>query len=399
MTFGLLPLPWWGYLIVLFVLTQLTITSVTLFLHRSQAHRAVDFHPSISHFFRFWLWLTTGMITKEWVAIHRKHHSKVETEEDPHSPQVKGIRKVFFEGAELYREEAKNKETIEHYGFGTPDDWIEQHLYTSHNHLGITLMLLMDLLLFGVLGLTIWAVQMIWIPLFAAGVVNGIGHYWGYRNFECGDASRNLLPLGVFIGGEELHNNHHTYASSARFSVKWWEIDIGWVWLSILQRVHLAHPKRVPPRLHSLMTKTGIDTETIRAIVINRFQIMANYAKTVVLPALREEQQRAGKMGQSLLRQSRVLLIREATLLKLPQHQARLREVLEQFQSLKIVYEFRLKLQTIWLRSTATQKELLEAVQEWCRQAEETGIDVLRKFSERLKTYVTVEVIESSQPG
>ncbi|OGT47692.1 MAG: aminotransferase [Gammaproteobacteria bacterium RIFCSPHIGHO2_12_FULL_41_20] len=390
MLFGLLDLPWWGYIVVTLVLTQITIASVTLYLHRCQAHRALELHPLVSHFFRFWLWLTTGMVTKEWAAIHRKHHAKVETAEDPHSPQVKGIGKVFFEGAELYKEAVAQKDIMERYGHGTPDDWVERHVYAAHNSLGITLMLLIDLALFGIAGVIVWAVQMAWIPLFAAGVVNGIGHYWGYRNFESPDASRNLVPFGIFIGGEELHNNHHTYASSAKFSVKWWEIDIGWYWIRFLQVFGLAKPKRVPPRLQVLASKTGIDTETLKAVVINRFQVMANYTKAVILPALKEEKKRAGVMGLGLLKQARVLLTREISLLKLP-HQAHLAEVLQQFQSLKVVYDFRLKLQAIWSRSTATQKELVDALHDWCKQAEATGIDVLLKFSRHLKTYVTQE--------
>ena len=391
MVFGLFNMPWWGYVAVTLVLTQITIVSVTLYLHRCQAHRAVDLHPVVSHFFRFWLWLTTGMITKEWAAIHRKHHARVETAEDPHSPQVKGIRKVFFEGAELYREATRQKDTMERFGHGTPDDWVERHIYAAHNSLGIVIMLLVDVALFGVVGLTVWAVQMAWIPLFAAGVVNGIGHYWGYRNFESPDASRNLIPLAVFIGGEELHNNHHTYASSAKFSVKWWEIDSGWCCIRLLQLFGLAKPKRTPPRLQIVATKTGVDAETIKAVVLNRFQVMANYAKTVIAPALQEEKKRAGAVGHALLGQARVLLVREMSLLKLP-HQVRLAEVLEQFHSLKVVYDFRLKLQAIWSRSTATQKELIDALHEWCKQAEATGIDALLKFSRHLKTYVTKDV-------
>ncbi|TAK73296.1 MAG: acyl-CoA desaturase, partial [Gammaproteobacteria bacterium] len=258
---GMVHLPWWGYIVVLLVLTQLTILSVTLFLHRGQAHRAIEFHPIASHFFRFWLWLTTGMVTKQWAAIHRKHHAKVETDEDPHSPIAKGIKKVFFEGAELYRVEAKNQETMDKYGQGTPDDWIERNVYSRHSAKGIALMLIIDLVLFGPVGLTMWAIQMAWIPFFAAGVVNGIGHYWGYRNFECKDASRNIIPFGLFIGGEELHNNHHAYGTSAKFSSKWWEIDAGWGVIRLLQMLGLAKPRRIP-ELHLSPTKTSIDTDT-----------------------------------------------------------------------------------------------------------------------------------------
>ena len=233
--YGLLNLSFWGYVVALLILTHITIVGVTVYLHRSQAHRALELHPAISHFFRFWIWLTTGMETKKWVSIHRKHHAKCETEEDPHSPQTRGIKKVFFEGAELYRAEAKNQDTMTRYGQGTPDDWLERHVYTQHSAAGVALMFVIDIVLFGIPGITIWALQMLWIPLFAAGVVNGIGHYWGYRNFECPDASRNILSLGAFIGGEELHNNHHTFPTSAKFSVKWWEFDLGWVYIRFIK--------------------------------------------------------------------------------------------------------------------------------------------------------------------
>lgn len=387
---GLIQLPWWGYIVVLLAFTQGTILAVTLYLHRCQAHRALHLHPIISHVFRFWLWLSTGMVTKEWTAIHRKHHAKVETDDDPHSPQAKGIGLVFWQGAELYRKEAKNLETLQKYGEGTPDDWIERHLYDKHSVSGIITMLIINLVLFGPIGLTIWALQMAWIPFFAAGVVNGIGHYWGYRNFECKDASRNIIPLGIFIGGEELHNNHHAYATSAKFSAKWWEIDMGWLVICVLRFVGLAKPKRVVPKPKMLPSKTYIDTETIKALITYRFQVMARYTREVMLPALREEQKRAGKTGDALLNSARMLLVRDTTILK-SNHQLRLKKVLENFHSLRVVYQFRMRLQDIWNRSTASQKELLEALQEWCQQAEATGIDRLFKFANRLKTYVPQE--------
>lgn len=385
--FGLLQLPWWGYIVVLMVFTQLTIFSVTLYLHRCQAHRALELHPIVSHVFRFWLWMSTGMVTKEWTAIHRKHHAKVETAEDPHSPIAKGIRKVFFEGAELYRDEAKNQETIERYGEGTPDDWIERNLYTRFNKTGIVVMLLVNLFLFGTIGLTIWALQMAWIPFFAAGVVNGIGHYWGYRNFEVKDASRNIIPIGFIIGGEELHNNHHAFATSAKFSAKWWEIDVGWGMIRLLQCVGLAKPKRVVPTPQRQPAKTSIDPDTLKALISYRFQVMARYTRDVVLPALREEKRHACKTSRSLLHRAGTVLVRDSSIMKASQ-KLRLASVLENFQSLRVVYQFRLKLQEIWGRSTASQKELLEALQEWCKQAEATGIETLLRFAMRLKTYV-----------
>jgi stearoyl-CoA desaturase (delta-9 desaturase) len=388
--FGILSLPWWGYIVVLMVFTQLTIFSVTIYLHRCQAHRALDLHPIISHFCRFWLWASTGMVTKEWAAIHRKHHAKVETDEDPHSPVAKGIKKVFWEGAELYRAECHNLETMERYGQGTPDDWMERNVYTRHSVLGVVLMLLTNMLLFGVVGITIWALQMAWIPFFAAGVVNGIGHFWGYRNFEVKDASRNIVPFGIFIGGEELHNNHHAYGTSAKFSTKWYEIDSGWLVIRALQCLGLAKPKRVIPKMRVEKNKTTIDADTLRALITYRFQVMSRYTRDVITPMLREEKKRASAASRSLLRRASTLLVRDDFIMQSAQ-KTRLATVLDNFQSLSLVYQFRVKLQDIWSRSTATQKELLDALQEWCHQAEATGNEALLRFSKRLKTYVPHE--------
>ncbi len=384
---GLVSLPWWGYLVVLLVFTQLTIFSVTIYLHRCQAHRAVDLHPLVSHIFRFWLWMSTGMITKEWAAIHRKHHAKVETEEDPHSPMTRGIKKVFWEGAELYRAECGNLETMQRYGQGTPDDWIERNVYSRFKSLGITLMFFIDITLFGPIGITIWAVQMFWIPFFAAGVVNGIGHYWGYRNYEVKDASRNIFPIGFFIGGEELHNNHHAFATSAKFSNKWYEFDMGWLVIRAMQCVGLAKPKRVIPVLRTEPGKTVADADTIQALITHRFQVMSRYARDVIAPMLKEEKKSASKDDSALLRRAYKVLSCDDMLMQ-SKHKVRLANVLANFQSLSVVYQFRLKLQAIWSRSTASQKELLEALQEWCRQAEETGNQALLRFSQKLKTYV-----------
>jgi stearoyl-CoA desaturase (delta-9 desaturase) len=385
--FGLFQLPWWGYLVVILVFMEITILGVTVYLHRCQAHRALELHPIVSHFFRFWIWLTTGMVTKEWAAIHRKHHAKVETDEDPHSPVTRGIKKVFFEGAELYRKESKNAETLARYGEGTPDDWMERNVYTRWSTLGIYSMLGINLILFGTLGLTIWAMQMAAIPLFAAGVINGIGHYWGYRNYEVKDNSRNIIPLGLFLGGEELHNNHHAFATSAKFSDKWWEIDIGWYVIRLMQLMGLAKPKRVVPKPKMLLTKNYIDRDTLTAVIAYRFQLMSRYSRDVVMPALRDEKKRAGKASRLLLRRAKTVLVRDASIMKASQ-KARLTTVLDNFQSLRVIYQFRIKLQEIWSRSTASQKELIEALQDWCQQAEATGIETLHNFSNRLKTYV-----------
>lgn len=383
---GLLHLSGWGYVVATLILTQITIASVTIYLHRHQAHRALELHPIASHFFRCWLWLTTGMVTKEWTAIHRKHHAKVETADDPHSPQIKGIWKVLWQGAELYRQESRKPETLERYGEGTPNDWMEHHVY-RHSKYGILLMFILDVLLFGTIGITIWAIQMAWIPFFAAGVINGVAHYIGYRNFECQDASRNLIPIAFFIGGEELHNNHHTYATSAKFSVKWWEVDTGWLLIRLMQMVGLARPKRIPPKAAFAPDKKTIDIDTLKAILTNRFQVMAQYSKNVIIPVLREERRRAGEAGASMFRRVRTLLIRESTLVD-TRGQQRLAAILGSYQSLDVVYQYRLKLQNIWAKSAATQAELVEALQEWCHQAEATGIKVLREFVGHLKAYV-----------
>lgn len=387
MLYGILQLHWWGYLIATLILTQITIASVTIFLHRCQSHRALDLHPIASHFFRFWLWMTTGQVTKEWVSVHRKHHARVETPEDPHSPQVQGIWRILFQGTEAYRKEIRNKETLERFGEGTPDDWMERNVYTKRSAWGVISMLIIDLLLFGLPGLSIWAVQMMWIPFFAAGVVNGIGHYWGYRNFECEDAARNIIPIGFLIGGEELHNNHHTFGTSAKFSVKWWEVDTGWILIRTLQLFGLAKPKRIPPKATLSPGKSTVDGDTLKAILTNRFHVMATYSKEVVMPVLRAERRKAGEAGQSMLRRVRTSLIRETSLIK-PSAQQQLTNVLENYSSLRLVYQLRLKLQSIWARSTASQKELIEALQDWCRQAEASGLEVLREFVKQLKAYV-----------
>ncbi|MDF2866682.1 MAG: fatty acid desaturase [Gammaproteobacteria bacterium] len=386
MLYGLLNLSFWGYVVATLILTHITIIGVTIYLHRYQAHRGLELHPLLSHFFRFWLWLTTGMVTKEWAAIHRKHHAKCETAEDPHSPQVKGLKKVLWEGAELYQEEAKNQETLERYGQGTPDDWLERNIYTRHSAKGIVLMLLIDLLLFGIPGITIWALQMAWIPFHAAGVINGIGHYWGYRNFECKDAARNIFPWAFWIGGEELHNNHHTFATSAKFSVKWWEFDIGWGYIKLFSLLKLAKVKRLPPKVKIVPNKTCVDIETVKAIITGRFQVMSHYSTEVLLPVLQAEKQKAGKAADNLFKKAKSLLIRDNNLINQKNRQ-QLTHLLEKNETLRLVYQQGLKLQEIWARGTATQRELLEALQTWCKQAEAAGIESLRNFASHIKGY------------
>ncbi|MCE1171612.1 MAG: fatty acid desaturase [Azovibrio sp.] len=379
---GVFDLPWWGYLLVTLGLTHVTIAAVTIFLHRHQAHRALELHPLPSHFFRFWLWLTTGMVTREWAAIHRKHHARCETEEDPHSPQTRGIWKVLLEGAELYRAEARNPDTLARFGYGTPDDWLERHVY-RHNLLGILLMLGIDLLLFGPLGLSIWAVQMLWIPFWAAGVINGLGHFWGYRNFASGDASTNLLPWGILIGGEELHNNHHTFATSAKLSNRWYEFDIGWLYIRILAALGLARVKRVAPTPRLGQPRAQVDGQTLDALITHRYDLLARYGRSLA-QAYRSElqklQDRARFEGlkQALAGDGRALP---------GELRQRLDELLARAPSLATLYAMRQELTALWERSNASREQVLQQLQEWCRKAETSGIRQLQELSMRLRSY------------
>jgi len=379
------PSPWELVLITL-AMTHVTIVSVTVYLHRHSAHRALDLHPALAHFFRLWLWLTTAMNTKAWTAIHRKHHAFCETEKDPHSPVVLGIGKVLREGAELYQSEQRNQETLDKYGAGTPDDWIERHLYSRYENLGIYLMMAINLACFGVIGLTVWAVQMMWIPIFAAGVINGIGHFWGYRNFECRDASRNISPWGILIGGEELHNNHHTYPNSAKLSVRRFEFDIGWAWIRLFERLGLARVNRVAPKPVIARDKTTLDMDTVRALMTNRFQVMARYRKEVVLPVFREEKARAGEAARSMYRRARGLLVRDEALSS-EGARRRLENLTAENETLEAIYQARLKLQAIWSRTSQSSDEMLEALNAWYHEARDSGIRALEEFAERLKAY------------
>jgi stearoyl-CoA desaturase (delta-9 desaturase) len=391
---GLMPLPWWGYVVVALAFTHVTIACVTIFLHRSQAHRALDLHSSVSHFFRFWLWLTTGMVTKEWVAIHRKHHAKVETAEDPHSPQTRGIRKVFWEGSELYRDEAKNLETLEKYGRGTPDDWLERNVYSRHSWQGVGLMLMVNFMLFGAIGVTIWAVQMLWIPVTAAGVINGIGHYWGYRNFASTDASKNIVPWGILIGGEELHNNHHAYGTSAKLSSRWYEFDLGWCYIRILDFFGLAEIRKVAPKLKVAPTsKTTPDAATLQAVIANRYAVASAYARTLKatcaseLARLRERPGR-GDFAKvpSKGRLKRWLSGDAISALRDHEH-ALLARAMEKSRALSTIYGMRQELNVLWERSTESTEQLLARLQDWCQRAEASGIVPLAQFSVQLKRY------------
>ena len=389
--YGLLNFSTLGVIIATLVLTHITIASVTIYLHRHQSHNSLTLHPIISHFFRFWLWLTTGMMTKQWVAIHRKHHVKCETPDDPHSPQVLGIKKVLLEGSELYRTEAENQETIEKYGKGTPDDWLERNIYSRFPYLGITLMLFTDVLLFGVIGITVFAIQMLWIPIFAAGVINGIGHFWGYRNFEPRDASRNIIPWGILIGGEELHNNHHAYPASARLSNKWWEFDIGWFYIRLMNSLGLAKIKKTAPRIKYKTEKQVIDIETVRAILHNRFHIVKLYGRKVIRPVLREERQSANDYCRALYRRARKLMTREDIRLD-DKAMATINEATSQSQTLATVYEFKQRLKELWINTAQNHTKRVQRLQNWCAEAEKTGIAALQEFASYLRGYTELRV-------
>jgi stearoyl-CoA desaturase (delta-9 desaturase) len=384
---GLIDLPWWGYVLAALGLTHVTIAGVTIYLHRCQAHRALELHPLVSHFFRFWLWLTTGMVTKEWAAIHRKHHAKCETVDDPHSPQIHGINKVLWAGVFLYVKEAFNKETIERYGHGTPDDWIEHNVYSSRSILGLFLMGAINIAVFGLVpGLLILVTQIIWIPFWAAGVINGVGHWFGYRSYDVADASTNIVPWGILIGGEELHNNHHAFASSARLSSKWYEFDIGWMYICILEALGLATVKKVAPKPR-FAPKTAADLETLHAVIANRYDVLSRYAKSIKktyaeeLAHLREWSPRDAEVLRSL---KRALLRGQAAA---GAESAKLGEVLKKSRALSTVVAMRDELHALWERSSASKEQLLRQLQDWCRRAESSGVAPLVDFSHRLRSY------------
>ena len=385
---GLLDLPWWGYVVAALALTHVTIAAVTIFLHRHQAHRALDLHPIASHFFRFWLWLTTGMVTKEWAAIHRKHHAKCETADDPHSPQVYGINRVLWLGVFLYVKESFNKETLERYGHGTPDDWMERNVYSRCAIYGVSLMLAIDILVFGLVpGPLIWLTQIAWIPFWAAGVINGVGHWFGYRNHGSSDASTNIVPWGILIGGEELHNNHHTYASSAKLSSKWYEFDIGWMYIRILEIFGLATVKKVAPKPRFTDPKPAADLETLHAVIANRYDVLSRYAKSVKR-TYRAEVARlkhwSPSDAESLRAFKRVLLRGQAAA---GVERTRLADALKNSRALATAVSMRDELSALWDRSSASKEQLLKQLQDWCHRAETSGVPHLVDFSYRLRSY------------
>ncbi len=385
---GIVVLPWWGYLLVALLMTHITIAAVTIYLHRHSAHRALDLHPVVTHFFRLWLWLTTGMSTKAWTAIHRKHHAKCETEEDPHSPQILTLKKVLLEGSELYRKEAANQETLDKYGHGTPDDWMERNVYTRTDKGGVAIMLVSDILLFGPLGLTIWAIQMLWIPVTAAGVINGVGHYFGYRTFQVEDASTNIVPWGILIGGEELHNNHHAYASSARLSNKWYEFDIGWFYIRVLETFGLAQVKKLAPQVKMEAGKSKCDLQTLQAVITHRYDVLARFTRSLRTTCADELRRvREHKTGHTVDLQTMKRWLHLDAKLVPEQEKAKLDEVLRTSKVLTTVYSMRQELAMLWQRSTANKEQLLSQLEDWCHRAEKSDIAPLRDFSRKLRSY------------
>ena len=384
MLYGLLDLSFKGYAIAIVLLTQITIATVTIFLHRCQSHKALKLHPIASHFFRFWMWLTTGIRTKEWVAIHRKHHAKCETIEDPHSPKNWGLKTMLLRGAEVYRT-GKTAETIEKYGMGTPNDWIEKHLYSKHDKLGIACMFVLDCLLFGIPGISIWALQMIWVPFWAGGMINGIGHSLGYRNFEPSDASTNIFPWGFWIGGEELHNNHHTFPASAKLSVKWWEFDMGWLYITILRMFGLAKINRKTTLLRKTAGNQAVDFDVVKLIVNNRFQIQEEYNRNVIIPTLQFERLQA--TGQIPIPQIADKLLTCADSLLDGNSRSIVDQLLEYNAHLNLVYRFRQSLQHIWSDHKLDQQEVVQALKKWIEDAKKSGNIMLENFAQNLPQY------------
>lgn len=385
MLFGLLGLSLKGYIITTLCLTQITIAAVTIYLHRHQTHQALKLHPIMSHFFRFWLWMTTGIKTKEWVAIHRKHHAKCETIDDPHSPVNWGLKTMLFKGMLVYRA-GKTKATIDLYGHGTPADWIEKNLYSKHDKLGIILMLIIDLILFGLPGLVIWAIQMIWIPFWACGVINGVGHCYGYRNFETNDASTNIIPFALFIGGEELHNNHHTFPTSAKLSVKWWEIDIGWFYIQVLQFLKLAEVKRTLPLLHQTNTRSPLNFNLVKTMMSQRLQVMANYSQQVIMPSWTQEYNNNTIAAHLIPNHAHQWLICSDYFLDDHKKEA-IAVILEENSVIKLVYQSKLSLQQIWHSNKSSPEELLHLLKKWIEDAQTSGNTLLAKFAETIPHY------------
>ncbi len=389
-TQGIVDLPWWGYVLVLLGTTHITIAAVTIFLHRTQAHRGLDLHPIVSHFFRMWLWLTTGQVTKEWVSIHRKHHAKCDTVDDPHSPVIHGHLGVLRFGVDMYRREAKNLETLERYGYGTPDDWMERNVYSKYTWQGMGIALVVFFTLFGFAGLSMWAIQLAWIPITAAGIINGTGHHWGYRNYLTDDASTNIVPIGIIIGGEELHNNHHAFGASAKFAHRWYEFDIGWVYIRMMSAVGLAHVRKVAPAL-KLRTSEGDVDETLQAIITHRYRVMQEYTRLVKRTAKAEfaalkARAEAGEIELPNVRQLVKDFRADASTLADAQR-ARLNAAFAQSDALKKLYQMRQELTSLWGRSTESKEQLVQRWRAWRANAESSNIAPLQAFSQRLARF------------
>lgn len=387
---GLIVLPWWGYIVLVLILTHITIVSVTLYLHRGQAHKTVEFHPVVSHFFRFWLWLTTGMNTKAWTAIHRKHHAFCETEDDPHSPKILGLNKVLWEGAELYKKEAKNLDTLSRYGVGTPDDWMERKVYTPHSVVGVSLLLVVCLLLFGTIGLSVWAAVMLWIPFFAAGIINGVAHYFGYRTFASPDQSHNLFPIGIFVGGEELHNNHHSYPVSAKFSQRWYEFDLGWMYIKILSFLKLATIKRVSSKI--IMSKHEfVSYKTLQAIIAHRYHILHKFNQYTKILYI-EEMLRIARLNKCSVdsiphwTKVREWVISDKTVLSTGQRML-FEHVLKQSPKIKKINTLHHQLKDVWTKQVIESKQQIEQLRDWCHFAETSGIGKMKDFSQYVQRF------------
>jgi stearoyl-CoA desaturase (delta-9 desaturase) len=381
---GIFSLPWWGPLVAALTLTHVTIAAVTIYLHRSQCHRALDLHVVPSHFFRFWLWLTTGMITRQWIAVHRKHHAKSDTAEDPHSPQIAGLRRVLWGGMLLYTKEAKNAETIARYGGGAPTDWLERHVYTAFPGLGITLMPIIDIALFGLFpGLLVYGIQMAWIPFLAAGVINGMGHYFGYRSYACNDASTNIVPWGILIGGEELHNNHHAFVTSAKLSTKWYELDVGWMYIRLLAMCGLAKVKRVAPKARLIPSKSVCDLDTLQAIITHRYEVLMKYNRTVTCAYAEDRGRIQPHVPQHAVPELRLPHWRMSWL----QCKIVLRGEGRLSARLDTLYSMGYELSALWESRAATREELLQQLQSWCQRAETSAIVPLQRFARELRCY------------
>lgn len=382
---GILNLSFWGYVAVTFVFVQISMMGVTLYLHRDQAHRAIDLHPALRHFFRLWIWMTSGMVTREWVAIHRKHHAMVEREGDPHSPVVFGLSKVLLEGSELYRAESKNEETLIKYGRGTPDDWIERNVYARMSWVGIFSLLTIDIALLGLPGITVFAIQMLAMPVCAAGIINGLGHAKGYRNFESDDTSTNLTPIAFLIGGEELHNNHHAFPTAAKFSARWWEFDIGWFYITILKAIGLCKVRRLAPMPQIAANPRTVDVQTVAAVLQNRMHVLRDYRRKVTLPVFRMEKR--SNRDDPLLKRARKLLVSGSVLMD-DAARERLARLLDDNSALRTVHEYRQQLLALWEQANVSNDRLVRQLKEWCSRAESSGIDALHDFSANLRGYL-----------